>query len=1152
MSFLLARYWARPRHTCAGDAIRCPEALVRDLAQNSLEVADTVTNGNCGVHAFGLSLADGGKHNKILSSTYAFKEFRAVINTNTEGMIAYLRKRSVDAMVKIKNHIMWEGMEFKQLALSMSSEKESFDAYLTRMAADGVWLDASAIHALATSFKVDVLVWQQGMDQTILGHSLTPGASPALGVINIVMVNDLHYWGIQRIREPCLVVVPDTGDFLAHRVQVPGASKGDQVDVDDADDDADPEATAVETTREEPSKNPPAVVELELGLCALLSKWNPWVMPDADVIHHLQSVAEATTNIDRDPGNVCLLRQRVLQDMLYEREHFDTMPARYKYNAIARWRLRCDVVCSTKHQRAKVRQEQAIAYVKTAQAISKDDVETRLLATCSRGKNAHLCFDTFRSNPNIVRNWRVLWHSLPAGLRRESLMVMFKTMINRHGCGEAGVADFTYPFLGYNVCRTAFRCLTGIGSSSLSSARAAAIAGHESSLSRSELGMCKLIRNTNKDKLYLDARCWLEHYADRAGDHSPMDVDTFLPKGRKYCYWAFYAQDRKPGPHAALSTFCEAWRTELPWLKVASSLSKLIHCGVCDYLKDLIDKCPRSHSDRLSALVERLGSHYSHQSAQRLAQDRLAERCDQSQGKAWAIKIDKMDCHAIWLPTKWSMMNTSFFREGKRLQVSLIGSWWSGLSHSAPIHLRTVFDDLAETGSEMQFSTLMLNLHEKAVAEKHLPEELSIGADNTVKETKNSFVAWAVIWLLCVLADTPMWSVLMTYLLVGHTHDKIDRFFSRVKAAVAGRDYYTMYELFELLGNGLPAFNFTWSHLHTVWNWKALASFDIPPLKGLARVHAVNFYRNNGIWVKWKQYMTSEQWSRPVLLIPPHEMASLAAWRPDVVPHAFGVEAARSKLAWLDKFESMIADTPGALDKHRPALRHLRDVIAGTLPEFTSGVSINELIDDLKMASTGQSVAQGVQAKHDFPADVLAQYFPSADHPPMPADTLINIPRRWDPPAVSILMAGAMVVTKAPPRMTISYANNPMDLPFLVGMVVECANACVVALEFWLPPVAPISKLGGGKKRTMPDLFGAWVPFGKFLLADAERAILPDILVNVPDILEVFEFDIDGRIPFCVLDRIRDAHGLDIITSLSMSQTHLGNIYRTHVLTRPS
>ena len=797
---------------------------------------------------------------------------------------------------------------------------------------------------------------------------------------------------------------------------------------------------------------------------------------------------------------------------------------------------------------------QAITYVKTAQAISNVDVETQLQSKCSRGKNAHRCFDPFRDSPNIVRNWRVLWHSLPAGLRRESLMVMFKNMIHRHGSGADEIAHFTYPFLGYQVCRTAFRCLTGIGSSSLSSARTAAIAGHESRLSASEIGMCKLIRNTNKDKLYLDARCWLEHYADRAGDHSPMDVDTFLPKGRKICYWAFYVQERKPKglPHAALSTFCEAWRTELPWLKIASSLSKLIHCGVCDYLKDLIDNCPRSHADRLSARVARMGDHYSHQSGQRLCQDRLAERCDQSQGKAWAIKIDKMGCHAIWLPTKWSMMNTSFFREGKRLQVSLIGTWWSGLSHSAPIHLRTVFDDLAETGSEMQFSTLMLNLHEKVIAEKHLPREWVIGADNTVKETKNSLVAWVVIWLLCVLADTPMWSVLMTYLLVGHTHDKIDRFFSRVKAAVAGRDYYTMYELFKILGEGLPGFNFTWSHLHTVWNWKALASFDIPPLKGLARVHAVNFYRNNGIWVKWKQYMTSEQWSRPVLLIPPHEMASLAAWRPDVVPHAFGVEAARSKLAWLDKFESMIADTPGALNKHRPALKHLRAVVAGKLPEFTRGVSINELIDDLKMASSGQSVARDVQAKHDFPPDVLAQYFPSADHPPMPADTLINIPRRWEPPVVPILMVGAMVVTKAPPSTTIRYANVHMELPFLVGMVVECSNASVVAVEFWLPPVAPMSKLGGGKKRTMPDLFGAWVPFGKFLLADAEHAILPDILVNVPDILEVFEFDSDGRIPFCVLDRIRDAHGLDIITSMSMSQTHLGNIYRTHVLTRPS
>ena len=165
--------------------------------------------------------------------------------------------------------------------------------------------------------------------------------------------------------------------------------------------------------------------------------------------------------------------------------------------------------------------------------------------------------------------------------------MMYKKILGEHGRREHAVGAFVFPFLGFQVCKEAFQCLTGIGSSSLTKARIAAMAGHESSLSHSELGMSKLISNTNKPKLYLDARCWLEHYADSAGDHSPIEVETFLPQGRKYCYWVLYVKSRSPAPSASLSTFLEAWRIELPWLKVASSLTKLIHCGVCDYLKDL-------------------------------------------------------------------------------------------------------------------------------------------------------------------------------------------------------------------------------------------------------------------------------------------------------------------------------------------------------------------------------------------------------------------------------------------------------------------------------------------------------------------------------------------------------------------------------------
>ena len=100
-----------------------------------------------------------------------------------------------------------------------------------------------------------------------------------------------------------------------------------------------------------------------------------------------------------------------------------------------------------------------------------------------------------------------------------------------------------------------------------------------------------------------------------------------------------------------------------------------------------------------------------------------------------------------------------------------------------------------EHGSEMQMSTFLLNFHEAALLEKRLPEELVLGTDNTTKETKNKYGCWWCMWLLCVLfmADVPMHSIMMVYLLVGHTHDAIDRFFSRLRVAIAGKDYYTVF-----------------------------------------------------------------------------------------------------------------------------------------------------------------------------------------------------------------------------------------------------------------------------------------------------------------------------------------------------------------------
>ena len=98
-------------------------------------------------------------------------------------------------MDTFKDQQIWEGMDLNTLALAMSSRSEDFGSDCRRMQVPGAWIDATALHVLACSFKVDVLVWQSDQEPAILGHSGLPGAKEPLGRFCIAMVNDLHYWG---------------------------------------------------------------------------------------------------------------------------------------------------------------------------------------------------------------------------------------------------------------------------------------------------------------------------------------------------------------------------------------------------------------------------------------------------------------------------------------------------------------------------------------------------------------------------------------------------------------------------------------------------------------------------------------------------------------------------------------------------------------------------------------------------------------------------------------------------------------------------------------------------------------------------------------------------------------------------------------------
>ena len=541
--------------------------------------------------------------------------------------------------------------------------------------------------------------------------------------------------------------------------------------------------------------------------------------------------------------------------------------------------------------------------------------------------------------------------------------------------------------------------------------------------------------------------------------------------------------------------------------------------------------------------INRLGQHFAFQSAQRLVVARVEELCIQSVGKYWLLIIDKIDQNACELPTVWPLMRTSFFKEGQRLQVSLNGCWFFGPSRSPELLIRTMFEDCPH-GSNMQSSTLLLNLHDRAIKEQTIPEELFINADNTPKETKNNTCIDFAIWLLIVLQMSPLHSIVFLFLLVGHTHNKLDRFFSRIKIALTGRTYYTMDEMINTLHDAISGFTFDFQHLSDVWDFKEMEkACDLPHIRSLERVHAINVFRHGGcICVKWKQYLTSDTWSKPIVVVPPHLMSVVGAWRPQRVVQQFQPETAAKHQAWLNKLEVMLAESGN--DDHKTQLESLRMIVRQTDQRYANKFDINAILADL-MRIGGTAPPKDDVLSRALPEDALVQFFPGADHPPMPPDLLMHIEDRWTPEEPAPIGPGSLVVCKS---LGGASAHDAV-LPFTLGVVVAPLDPGVeddVILQWWVPPLGKETVAGGRHKKAV-DIFGQWCPYVRVALEDAGHYKMPAANISKESILiGPIELD-DGKLPFATLDALIDTHGIDI-TGLRWTRTKLGSVYRSYRL----
>ena len=144
-----------------------------------------------------------------------------------------------------------------------------------------------------------------------------------------------------------------------------------------------------------------------------------------------------------------------------------------------------------------------------------------------------------------------------------------------------------------------------------------------------------------------------------------------------------------------------------------------------------------------------------------------------------------------------------------------------------------------------------------------------------------------------------------------------------------GQTYYSKDALQVILAAKVRGISLDFAHLENVWDWKLMESqCKMPHLKYMHRIHALSFFRvGDTVAVKWKQYLTSAEWSRPIVIVPDHLANRIADWRPPRVLNQFDQRFVTSHLTWLHKLGRALADSPAA--SREDELEHLAAIVTG-------------------------------------------------------------------------------------------------------------------------------------------------------------------------------------------------------------------------------
>ena len=194
----LANFWRTPVKA-PGESMTCPGDLAAMLELNGLIVDNTTrTDGQCGLHAFLISLTDAKHRFRHLASSGAWKQLSGAKEVSKKLIV--LRALALRWIKENQKTNLWDGVTLEAFVrASMTDEVKTFSDYLDKMATQDYWIDGAVLHALGNIFKVDIVIMESQSNTSFVGYSLGD-KSPASSVplVPVALANDRHFWGLQQ------------------------------------------------------------------------------------------------------------------------------------------------------------------------------------------------------------------------------------------------------------------------------------------------------------------------------------------------------------------------------------------------------------------------------------------------------------------------------------------------------------------------------------------------------------------------------------------------------------------------------------------------------------------------------------------------------------------------------------------------------------------------------------------------------------------------------------------------------------------------------------------------------------------------------------------------------------------------------------------